>query len=57
MYVKNTPNQFTNVDMVVHKKEIGINSDTTPQQLAMMMEKKKPKRERVVDDEGFEMIK
>jgi hypothetical protein len=53
MYVKNTPNQFTNVDMVVHKKEIGINSDTTPQQLAMMMEKKKPKRERVVDDEGF----
>jgi hypothetical protein len=57
MYVKNTPNQFTNVDMVVHKKEIGINSDMTPQQQAMMMEKKKPKRERVVDDEGFEMIK
>ena len=57
MYVKNTPNQFTNVDMVVHKKEIGINSDTTPQQQAMMMEKKKPKRERIVDDEGFEMIK
>jgi hypothetical protein len=42
--------------MVVHKKEIGTNSETTPYQQAML-EKKKPKKERVVDDEGFEMIK
>ena len=32
-YIRNTPNQFTNVELVVHKKE------------------------KVVDDEGFEMTK
>jgi hypothetical protein len=26
-YIKNTPNQFTNVELVLHKKEIGTSSD------------------------------
>jgi hypothetical protein len=26
-YIKNTPNQFTNVELVMHKKEIGTSSD------------------------------
>ena len=59
-YIKNTPNQFTNVEMIVHKKEIGTNSETTPAQAALQaqaVDKLKKKKERVVDDEGFEMIK
>lgn len=59
-YIRNTPNQFTNVELVVHKKEIGTNPDMTPlqaQQMAAAAEKKRVKREKVVDDEGFEMTK
>ena len=59
-YIRNTPNQFTNVELVVHKKEIGTNSDMTPlqaQQMAQAAEKKKIKKEKVFDDEGFEMTK
>ena len=27
-FIKNTPNQFTNVELIMHKKEIGVNPDT-----------------------------
>jgi len=43
--------------MIVHKKEVGINSETTPNQMMMAGGEKKKKKERVLDDEGFEMIK
>jgi hypothetical protein len=33
-YIKNTPSQFSNVEMVVHKKEIGMESELTPAQVA-----------------------
>lgn len=26
-YIKNTPNQFTNVELILHKKEVGTNPD------------------------------
>ena len=51
-YIRNTPNQFTNVELIQHKKEIGTNPDLTPLQQAELGDKKK-KRERVIDDEGF----
>lgn len=58
-YIKNTPSQFSNVEMVVHKKEIGTGSELTPAQAAQQAQlaEKKKKREKVLDDEGFEMIK
>ncbi len=58
-YIKNTPSQFSNVEMVVHKKEIGMESELTPAQVAQQaqMAEKKKKREKVLDEEGFEMIK
>lgn len=57
-YIKNTPNSFTNVEMVMHQKEVGINA-STPQQILAASEaaKRNPKREKVVDKEGFQMIK
>lgn len=54
-YIKNTPNQFTNVELITHKKEVGVNADSTPLQAQAQAAKKK--REKVVDDEGFETIK
>ena len=54
-YIVNTPNQFSNVELIQHKKEIGTNSDLPVPQATGVV--KKPKRERVIDDEGFEMIK
>jgi transcriptional repressor NF-X1 len=55
-YIKNTPNQFTNVELISHKKEVGVNADTTPLQAAAAADKAKKKKERVVDEEGFEMV-
>ena len=52
-YIKNTPNQFTNVELTVHKKEIGLNQEAPVKEA----EKKGKKREKVIDDEGFTMIK
>lgn len=59
-YIKNTPSQFANVELVSHVKEIGTNFDSTPAQLALQQqaaEKKRAKKEKVYDAEGFEMIK
>ena len=55
-YIKNTPNQFTNVELISHKKEIGLTPELTPLQ-ALAAEKKRVKKEKVIDDEGFEMTK
>ena len=59
-YIRNTPNQFTNVELAVHKKEIGTNADMTPlqaQQMAMAAEKKRAKKQKPLDEEGFEITK
>ena len=59
-YIRNTPNQFTNVELAVHKKEIGTNSEMTPlqaQQMAQAEERKRAKKEKQFDDEGFEITK
>lgn len=54
-YIKNTPNQFTNVELIMHKKEIGTNQDAPTQE---QLEKKKPPREKNVEgDDGFTVIK
>jgi hypothetical protein len=48
------------VELAVHKKEIGTNADMTPlqaQQMAMAAEKKRAKKEKVLDEEGFEITK
>lgn len=55
-YIKNTPNQFTNLELISHKKEIGLTPELTPLQ-ALAAEKKRVKKEKIFDDEGFEMTK
>ena len=51
-YIKNTPNQFTNTELIQHKKEIGTN------EVAPVVEQiqKKPKKKKVVDDDGFNVV-
>ena len=54
-FIKNTPNQFTNVDLILHKKEVGTNPDTPLQDQAQ--KKKAAKEQDTVDDDGFQMVK
>jgi len=54
-FIKNTPNQFTSVDLILHKKEIGTNSDTPLQEQAQ--KKKASKEQEQVDEDGFQMVK
>lgn len=54
-YIKNTPNQFTNVELIMHKKEIGTNPDAPSQE---QIEKNKAKREEnTIDEDGFTVVK
>lgn len=57
-YFKNTSSQFTSVELINHKKEIGTNPDIST---ATVEEtgKKKPmiKEKNIIDDEGFTVIK
>ncbi len=55
-YIKNTPNQFTNVEMILHKKEIGTNADSTPV-LQGDEKKRAPREQNQLDDDGFMVIK
>jgi len=54
-YIKNSPNQFTNCDLVLHKKEIGTS------QIALGEESKgdyvMKKKKVVVDDDGWSTLK
>jgi hypothetical protein len=52
-YIRNTPNQFNNVEMIMHKKEIGVISESTPQQDTANQEKKKVSKQATVDNDGF----
>lgn len=56
-YVKNTPNQFQSVEMISHKKEVGANQETHI--TGNVEEKKKISRKdaKMVDDDGFTVIK
>lgn len=47
-YIKNTPSQFSNCEMVVHKKEIGLMGEVS---LEAKLIKKKTRGE--TDDDGF----
>lgn len=51
-YLKNTPNQYTGVELISHKKEIGTNQVAQTE-----VKKARKKSETVVDDEGFTMTK
>lgn len=56
-YIRNTPNQFTNVELIMHKKEVGINMDSTPSQEGALGEKKRTEKlKAVVDDDGFTTV-
>lgn len=56
-YIRNTPNQFTNVELIMHKKEVGINMDSTPSQDSALGEKKRTEKlKAVVDDDGFTTV-
>ena len=55
-YIRNTPNQFCNVEMVIHQKQAGVNSETTPQQDLANQERKNKAKKAVVDDDGFTKI-
>lgn len=54
-FIKNTPNQFTNVDMIMHKKEIGTNPDALASEMGE--KKRAPKEQNFTDDDGFTVIK
>lgn len=50
-FVKNTPSQFSNCEMVIHKKEIGMLGETG---LEAKLNKRKIKGD--MDDEGFTQV-
>lgn len=51
--MRNTAHQFNSNELVVHRKEIGTNSSLVDED----EDDDKPKRARVFDDEGFEVVK
>lgn len=54
-YIKNTPNQFTNVELIMHKKEIGINPDEPIKEASGLLKRKK--KETIIDEDGFSSFK
>mmetsp|Transcript_39173 Transcript_39173/g.37547 ORF Transcript_39173/g.37547 Transcript_39173/m.37547 type:complete len:238 (+) Transcript_39173:2155-2868(+) len=52
-FIKNTPNQFSNVDLIMHKKEVGTNNESI---ISSDQAPKKQKKEKVVDDDGFTVV-
>jgi hypothetical protein len=51
-YLKNTPNQYTNVELICHKKEIGTN-----QAVATETKKTRKRSETQIDEDGFTITK
>lgn len=54
-YIVNTPSQYTSVELISHKKEIGTNQVMTTTEV--QLKKAKQRAETVIDDEGFTMTK
>ena len=54
-FMRNTPSQFTNFELIMHKKQIGTNQETTPADENKPTKGKK-KADRVVDDDGFTVV-
>lgn len=51
-YLRNTPNQFTSVELISHKKEIGANAE-----ILVENKKQRKREEKVIDDDGFTVTK
>ena len=54
-FIKNTPSQFANVELILHKKEIGLNSE--PLNSGEEEKKSKVREKDVVDEDGFTVVK
>ena len=56
-FIQNTPNQFTNVELISHKKEIGTNQNAPSTESNEQKKGAIKKDQNYTDDEGFTIIK
>lgn len=55
-FIMNTPNQFTNVELILHKREIGTNQEPIKGE-EKEEQKSKAKVRDEVDEDGFTIVK